>query len=390
MSTQFKLKAKYLRKLPNPYEEYTDGRKTPECYEVLVNIKDLPEGMNFNTNPRFQNMKTKVVKKIKESILMDDKSFHLKNRGILISAKNVKFNNMTNELSFEFEDLSVHGNVDGGHTYHAILDLRDKVEHEQYVRLEIMTGIEDIFEAVAAARNTSVQVQDQAIAELKNMFEFIKEFIKNEPFADNIAYKENDDKDIELIYIISMLYMFNIEKFDSRDVAPVQACTSTQNCMKNFLDTYAKYENDLYSNPYYKMKDIIIDIFKLHDKLQKGIPEYYGEYFGKGSKYGSIKGVQANKGKAIFYGEEIMYSTPKSFIFPILGSMRALVEEYNGMYRWKADPYSYLDSLGKNLVGETIERHRSLGNNPASVGKDSNHWKQLYSNVLMEYMIRKI
>jgi len=387
MCQTFTMQAKFLRRLPNPFGDYINGIKSPECYEVLVDIKDLPTDMNFQTNPRFQNMKTKVVKKIKESLQIDDNSFHLKNRGILLSAKSVKFNNITGDLSLEFEDPTVHGNVDGGHTYHAILEVRDNISHTHFVKLEIMTGIENIFELVAAARNTSVQVQDKAIAELSNKFQFVKDFIANEPFSGDIAYKDNDDKDIEIIYIISLLYMFNIDKFNSPNVAPVNACTATQNCMKDFLEVYDKTENDLSENPYYKMKNIIIDIFMLHDELQKNINNYYRQTFGNGARYGQVKGVIVGGTTSTFYRYDIEHTTPKGLIFPILGSLRALVEEENGFYRWKSDPFEYLNRLGKNLVGETIERHRSLGNNPASVGKDSNHWKQLYRLVLLETVI---
>ena len=56
MSIQYKLKVRYLRRLPNPYEEYTNGTKNPETYEILVDIKELPDDLNMYTNPRFQNM----------------------------------------------------------------------------------------------------------------------------------------------------------------------------------------------------------------------------------------------------------------------------------------------------------------------------------------------
>lgn len=390
MKKEYKLKVRYFRRLPNPFTDVNSGERAAEIYEVLVDIKDLPEDMNFSTNPRYQNMKTKVVKKIKESLEVDDKSFHLKNRGILLSAKNVRFDNINNELTIEFEDVAVHGNVDGGHTYHAILDVRDNLSHTHYVKLEIMTGIEDIFEDVAAARNTSVQVQDKAIAELKRQFDFIKKIIKDEAFADKIAYKDNDDKDIEIIYLISILFMFNIDRFSGDASVPVHSCSSTQNCMKDFLDECIKCEGSMKKNPYYKMKDIIIDIFKLHDKIQCEIGEYYQESHGKTSKYGRVKGVQSvASGKSTFYENEMPYITPKGFIFPILGAMRAIVEEYNGLYRWKENPFDALERLGPSLVQETIDRYKSLGNNPASVGKDSGHWKQLYRNVLMSYLLNK-
>lgn len=384
------LNPRYFRRLPNPFEEYVNSKKTPEIFEVLIDINDLPDDMNFKTNPRYQNMKTKVVKKIKESLETDDKSFHLKNRGILLSAKSVKYDSVNNEVKILFEDENVHGNVDGGHTYHAILDVRNKIAHTHFVKLEIMTGIEDIFEDVAAARNTSVQVQDKAIAELKKQFDFIKNMIKDEPFADKIGYKDNDDKDIEVLYIISILFMFNIDRFKNDTMVPVNACSSTQNCMKDFLESCSKYKDNLKENPYYRMKNIVVDIFKLHDKIQEEMCKYYQEYYGKGAKYGAVKGVQVlEKGKTTFYENEMNYFTPKGFIFPILGSLRALVEEYDGIYRWKENPYDVLERLGGSLVGETIDRCRSLGNNPASVGKDSGHWKQLYRNVLMDYLINK-
>lgn len=81
---EYKFKAKYLRKLPNPYEEFTNGKKNPELYELLVDINELPNEINMETNPRYQNMKTGVVKKIRTSLLNDDRSFFLKNRGILL------------------------------------------------------------------------------------------------------------------------------------------------------------------------------------------------------------------------------------------------------------------------------------------------------------------
>lgn len=127
------------------------------------------------------------------------------NRGLLLSAKEISFNNETNEVSLVFEDTTVHGDVDGGHTYKIIKHFAPTLERgEQYVKVEVLTGIEEIFEQLAAARNTSVQVKDQSIAELENRFNLIKEAFRNERFYNDISYKENDVKRIDVsdIYAI--------------------------------------------------------------------------------------------------------------------------------------------------------------------------------------------
>src|SRR5690606_30830862 len=138
-------------------------------------------------------------------------------------------------------------------------------DRKQYARIEILTGIEDIFEDVAAARNTSVQVQDKAIAELKQKFNMIKEAIESEPFKDDIAYKENEDKEIDVADILTLLYMFNLEKHDNREKMAVSAYSSKQTCIKDYTASFDKYEDNTENNPYFKMKNVMIDIFKLYD-----------------------------------------------------------------------------------------------------------------------------
>ena len=182
--------------------------------------------------------------------------------------------------------------------------------------------------------------------------------------------------------------MFNLDLYPDRQSMPTKAFNSQHNCMKNFIQTYDDHEeSDQLTNPYYKMKNIMVDIFKLYDDIEIKMVDKYKEFFGSGAKYGSTKGVANAKTKTKFYRQETDYRTPKGFIYPILGSFRALLKEEDGFYAWKADPFKYFEEVGKDLVGETVERSRSLGNNPGSVGKDSGHWKQLYRNVLTNYLL---
>ena len=61
-------------------------------------------------------------------------------------------------------------------------------------------------------------------------------------------------------------------------------------------------------------------------------------------------------------------------------------EGADGYYRWKKDPKAILMKMGGDLVYTTVDRSRTLGNNPQSVGKDSGNWKQLYLTVLLAGM----
>ena len=62
---------------------------------------------------------------------------------------------------------------------------------DQFVQFEVMTGVEDIIERLAEARNTSVQVDEKSMAELQQKFDPIKEGLEGMPFFTRIAFKLN-------------------------------------------------------------------------------------------------------------------------------------------------------------------------------------------------------
>ena len=227
-----------FRKLPNPYQQRDEEKKSddayPQMYFAICDVKEIPEDIPMATNPRNQSMNNGVAKKIKASLVnTSEPFFYLLNRGLVISAASVHYDNNSGKLSITFSDEEVHGDVDGGHTYKAILEKRKELDKgQQFVKLEILTGVEDIFQSLAAARNTSTQVQDKSIAELENRFDFIKETIKNEAFCNDVYFRENDKGDIDVADIISMLTLFNLEKYPDINAFPVISYSSK----KKFID----------------------------------------------------------------------------------------------------------------------------------------------------------
>lgn len=374
-----------FRRIPNPYLKAEDGDRDANMYIAICDVKSIPDSIPMETNPREQNLNTNVAKKIKASLLdTSGLDFYLLNRGILVSAKEVSFNNYSNEMTVVFEDLEVHGNVDGGHTYRTILGNRDKLDPgQQFVKLEILTGVEKIFQNLAAARNTSVQVQDKSIAELEDRFDIIKNALAGQEFIDRVFFKENDNGDIDVADLLSILMMFNLARYPSMEGFPTISYSGKKRCIDLYIQDHKAYAESA-DNPYVKMKPIMADIFKLYDQIEVNMNAFYRAK-NPGGRYGATKGVIVPKDghpvKSKFMMKDMDVQSPNGFIYPILGAFRALLRENNGVYGWKTNPFAILEKIGPDLVESTVSMSRSLGNNPQSTGKDVNLWKTLYMTV---------
>ena len=94
----------------------------PGKYVFYVKVDDVAEGIPMATNPRDQKLTSGVATAIKESLLSNDGYFHLKNRGIVLSAESVHYNNKEKIATIIFSDELSHGNIDGGHTYKIVCE----------------------------------------------------------------------------------------------------------------------------------------------------------------------------------------------------------------------------------------------------------------------------
>lgn len=386
MSQVFKFKVESFRKNPSPYSE----KEYQASYTVICDVDNLPEDIPIkNTNPREQNFQTSVARDIKKSFL-EDKNFWLLNRGILFSVGEVSYDNSSKEMTIVISDEDRHGNVDGGHTYQIINENKELLKErnflsKQFVKLEIVTDVEDFFDDLAGARNTSNQVDLKSLSELKGHFQLIKDALKNEPFLDNIAFKQYEQgKKIDAREVIALISMFNKDVFDEKSQP-----TITYSGKEVVTRRYVKDVSNSQNNSYLKMKKIIPDIFKLYDHLEENIGKFYIANK-EGKKYGGLKAVKKGDGiTTLYYQKPMEYESPKGFLYPILASLRALVgfDDQENAY-WKYHPFECLNDLGNELVNKTIERSKSLGGNPQSVGKDTGHWSTLYS-VVENYALKK-
>jgi hypothetical protein len=375
---------KTIKVSDNHFRRFEDplGNEKSKKYIFYARTCDVPEGIPMATNPRDQKLNSSVANAITESLLSNDGQFHLKNRGIILSAKRVRYDNRLQEVTIEFDDESCHGNIDGGHTYKILLANKDK-ELDQYVQFEVMTGVEAMIADLAEARNTSVAVDAKSMAELREKFDPIKEALEGMPFFERISFKQNQitrdvdtNKALKMIDardIVSIICMFNIEKYSSSE-HPTKAYSGKQAMLSEYLEAPEHYR---------KFVNVIPDIFDLYDSIETEFALAYnenGRMYGRKTYSGYREGNPIGKSK--FSQNDIYYKIPDGLLYPILAAFRVLLEydDTTEKYRWK-DGKNPITAWNKNKVGLTrsvMDLAGSLGDKPTVFGKDPSLWNYAY------------
>lgn len=383
MNKQLKFKVNSLRTLASPYKR---GEKDDSSYEtiyyLLVNMKDLPEAIPLDVNPRVPKMSTNVAKRLAKAVAEPETDFYINNRGIVISAKSLTFNSGESEVTIDIGDQDdendrfAYGILDGGHTYTAIMENRGKIPEdiEKYVRIEVITNVINITR-LSDARNTSVQVSDLALFNLEESFEGVKWAIKGEPYAQDIAYKDNENKPINISELLRLMYAFDIVKYPDDVAAPIQSYSGKAQVLKRYKDAY--------DTVFYKAltKELPI-LVKLYDVIEREIGTKYCEYKKNSGvarpQFGRVKGVEyIEKGtETEFLGEKTNYAVSSGYLYPIFGAFRALLkfDEVEGTVSWLFDPIDIWGKIGASIAQNTFE----TSNNPQLAGKDKQLWLSNY------------
>lgn len=238
----FKVNA--VRTLTSPYRrDEKESGMYETIYYLLVNMRDLPENIPMDVNPRVPKMGTNVAKRLIHAVVEPETDFYVNNRGIVISAQTFSFNSTDSEVTIDLgeqndeNDRFSYGILDGGHTYTAIMQNRDKIPEniEKYVRIEVIINVLNITR-LSDARNTSVQVSDIALFNLEDSFEEIHRVIKDETYAEKIAYKDNENKPINVSELLRLLYAFDIKKYPDDSMAPIQSYSGKAQVFKRYKE----------------------------------------------------------------------------------------------------------------------------------------------------------
>ncbi len=397
-SVMIKFPVASFRRINSPVDE-----KLGRAYMAVVNIKNLPKELESwrELNPREPNLFSGVSNKIRKTLEEAPEFFVFRNRGITLLAEQVSFNSSTEWLQIELNDTRLHGLLDGGHTFSVIRDFVDSLDTDDlplpaFVKLEVLEGIKDRNEVIhiVEARNTSTQVKEQSINELKNTFEAIHNVLRGKPYADRIAYKEYEllsdgsKKDIDIKEILSYLVCFDVETFDGSK-HPIKAYSTKSSLVGYFSDRKDEMT---------KYVALLPEILELRDAIYLELPDAYNKSANNegGGKFGKLTGVTDTSGKPRmdnvileYTGKESHYRIPSGFIYPILASFRNLIGIHEGKCYWKTDPIRMFNELKFDLAARVGRQAKEL-RNPNKLGKDVATWQSCYDALALEVLRRKL
>lgn len=389
-----KFKVEALRTLASPYRKSDKDESTFETiYYLLVDMKDLPAGISLEVNPRKPRMSTSVAKSLLNAVVEPTTDFYINNRGIVIAAKSLSFNTTDSEVTIDIGDQDdecdkhLYGILDGGHTYTAIMMKRDEIPKDirKFVRIEVITNVQTVTR-LSDSRNTSLQVSDMALFNLDDKFDIVKEAILDQPYASQIAYKDNESKPIHISELLRLMYTFDIDKYPDDTSAPVQSYSGKAQVFKRYKEAF---ETPLYQ-ALAKQLPLLV---KLYDKIEYELPQKYKDYkkaMGVSiPRFGGVRGIESLEKESAteFLSTPTKYSVSSGYIYPIFGAFRSLLhfDSTGGTISWLFDPLEIWGEIGVSIVQNTFE----TSTNPQLAGKDKQLWLSNY-RIVETQSLRKL
>ncbi len=387
----------HVRNLKNPHLENLT------VIHAFVKVKDLPNRViPDKINPRSHEvikMKSGVPLAITETIENDPDLFHLLNRGCLILAKKAWYDNKERTLHFSIESDDEHGMVDGATTDRVIAELKSQISNadfltlkddeipdnfkELYIHLEIIAGDIDseLRIKLASARNTSLQVKEFSLEDLKGNFDWLKDVIEKSQLKGRIRYRENEPAPVDVRTVLALLTLFH-PRWNDKKTDPIIAYTGKGAIIEN-------YQNPEWLSGYKEIAPVVIDILRLYDHIHVNFQEQYMKAYGTGSKLGrrrEVRFIEAQRKAKILplTQSETHYVIPDGWLYPLLGSFRVLLKEESNKKEsvdWKYDPFKFFDKFGSQLIPTIVGTSEELGSNPNAVGKSKRLWEALRDKV---------
>lgn len=374
----------------------------------LVPAARLPKSIPQKANLReATGMNRNVYKDVRESLRGNEAlpgSFDLLNLGITIIGEDVK---ALDKRVFEVLIDDDYGIANGGHTANLIWECQDDdtIAEGQHVEVKIITGVEGPNEHtmrvdIARGQNTGIAVKPQSIFELDGAFQGIKDVVAPFEWSDDIAYKESDSSEIDIRELISALEIINVIDFPNRSGKhPIAAYEKWSTPLKKYGDDFKENRDEPGRRKYAILEPLLPQVLELYDIIRRDFLRIYSkEVSNQAAKLKIVEDAPKKSGvfQFRFAGlEPHERRLTKGAAYPILGAFRNYVRinPESGQAEWVGgfdNVKAVWDQIGRDLVLETREAVKSIGNAPDVLGKNRNHWANLYRTVENHFLRSEI
>ena len=362
--------------------------------------RDVPAGSNLREPVGMNRQVYKDVKASLEGKEAYPGTFDLLNLGITIIAEDVK---VIDKKLFDILIDDEYGIANGGHTTQLIYDCQDddSIAEGQHVEVKVITGLDGpdshtLRVDIARGQNTGISVQPQSIFELDGAFDSIKEIIKNEDWVNEVAFKESDKKDIDVRELIAALELMNVIDFPTRESKhPIAAYEKWSTPLKKFGEDFEDNRDNPSGRKYAALEPILLDVLNLYDHIRRDFLRVYNDTIG--GRAGNLRIVEkasASTGRYKFRYAKLNdheQRLTKGAAYPILGAFRnfVVINKETGVAEWQGGFDNVMASwneLAPELVSETRQSIKDIGNAPDSLGKNRNHWANLFKTVRLFVM----
>lgn len=385
MST-FRFPTHQFRTIPSPVGDSRIGVFFTAASTLPRDLWDWRE-----VNPREVSRHSSVYRAIVQTLNNEPDRFHERNRGVTIVAKDLAYDEKRHEAVLHLDDQKLHGVVDGAHTLDAILETQKQPPEKgwpAYVFVKAVVGVEaEQIAEIAGGLNTSQQVDLKSLENLREHFKELQRTVAGEPYAEDIAYKMNEDKPVDVREILYYLAVFDCSEYDEKR-HPVALFGRKEGIVRRFAEQAAHPKAE---DSFRILISKAPDILRLRDLIEKRALELpIGRYkTGKGTR---VRSESHRDNHLVFLDDTVNGKIPLGWIMPLLAGFRANVlwNKPKGSFSWIVPLDELLDKCIERLVLGIQEVHEQENSRPEYVGRNAISWRMSYNAVSQAILEREL
>lgn len=395
---EFRLLTEEFRSLPVPFTG--SGSRKLQLATFFVPVSELPDELRdwMEVNPRVPRFNRKeqltgvVAKEIVRTLKEEPEKFALKNQGIYLIVEEVDFKKEAGGKGFvhiKLTDPKRHGLVNGGHTFRAIRQVAEEEAletWEAFVRMHVLKADdpdESLIAEMAEGLNRSLQVDDPSLENLRGSFDKIKEQLAGKRGADQIAYRQGDQGDVDVQQVITYMSLLDLDQFPDRRKHPHTLFGQPKAVLQAFVED-SKKEHLAFNRILPKVYDILV----LTDRIQQLTAPKLGKLKVSNAKKQNRVGSARNKKQpAHFAGGTIDGDIPLGFLYPMLAAFRANISHpawKEGRFEWLAPPEDLLKATYEEMAQILKQEHADNKGKPGEVGRKEAAYRGCYTVLTLE------